>query len=73
MSTRILKKLNDEKRGALAAETVTEATLRRVEASEKDHEIPLWELILTPLEAELKLTRREISKPQKKQTEFCTS
>nr|GEV13200.1 microtubule-associated protein 70-2-like [Tanacetum cinerariifolium] len=59
-----LKKINDEKKQALAAQFAAEATLRRVHAAQKDDEIPPIEAIIAPLEAELKLLRMEISKLQ---------
>jgi len=46
-----IKKTNDEKRAALAAQFAAEATLRRVHAIEA---------IIAPLEAELKLARLEV-------------
>ncbi|KAG0583108.1 hypothetical protein KC19_3G110100 [Ceratodon purpureus] len=59
-----LKKLNDEKKAALAAQFAAEATLRRVQAAQKDEELPPIEAILAPLEAELKIARQEIAKLQ---------
>ncbi|CAL5330584.1 unnamed protein product [Camellia sinensis] len=55
-----IKKINDEKKAALAAQFAAEATLRRVHAAQKDDEMPPIEAIITPLEAELKLARLEI-------------
>lgn len=55
-----IKKINDEKKAALAAQFAAEATLRRVHAAQKDDEMPPIEAIITPLEAELKLTRLEV-------------
>lgn len=57
-----LKKVNDEKKAALAAQFAAEATLRRVHAAQKDDEMPPIEAIITPLEAELKLARLEVYK-----------
>lgn len=54
-----MKKLNDERKAALAAQTAAEATLRRVHASQKDNDMPSLEVILAPLEAELKIARQE--------------
>ncbi|CAL9131514.1 unnamed protein product [Musa acuminata var. zebrina] len=54
-----IKKINDEKREALAAQFAAEATLRRVHSAQKDDDMPPIEAILAPLEAELKLTRHE--------------
>ncbi|XP_024381202.1 microtubule-associated protein 70-3 [Physcomitrium patens] len=59
-----LKKLNDEKKAALAAQFAAEATLRRVHAAQKDEQLPSIEEILSPLEAELKIARQEIAKLQ---------
>ncbi|KAL4587329.1 hypothetical protein LXL04_000198 [Taraxacum kok-saghyz] len=59
-----IKKINDEKKQALAAQFAAEATLRRVHAAQKDDEIPPIEAIIAPLEAELKLIRMEVSKLQ---------
>lgn len=56
-----LKKLNDEKKAALAAQFAAEATLRRVHAAQKDEQLPSIEEILSPLEAELKIARQEVS------------
>ncbi|KAF7019541.1 hypothetical protein CFC21_032705 [Triticum aestivum] len=58
------KKINDEKKAALAAQFAAEATLRRVHAAQKDDDMPPIEAILAPLEAELKLARQEIAKLQ---------
>ncbi|CAL5351808.1 unnamed protein product [Camellia sinensis] len=54
-----IKKINDEKKAALAAQFAAEATLRRVHAAQKDDEMPPIEAIITPLEAKLKLARLE--------------
>ncbi|CAA0837413.1 Microtubule-associated protein 70-2 [Striga hermonthica] len=59
-----IKKINEEKKAALAAQFAAEATLRRVHAAQKDDEMPPIEAIITPLEAELKLTRTEVAKLQ---------
>ncbi|XP_062228610.1 microtubule-associated protein 70-3-like [Phragmites australis] len=59
-----VKKINDEKKAALAAQFAAEATLRRVHAAQKDEDMPPIEAILAPLEAELKLSRQEIAKLQ---------
>nr|GMC90368.1 microtubule-associated protein 70-1-like isoform X1 [Ipomoea batatas] len=58
------KKLNDEKKAALAAQFAAEATLRRLHAAQKDDDLPPIEAIIAPLEAELKLTRMEVAKLQ---------
>ncbi|MCE3216912.1 hypothetical protein HAX54_009315 [Datura stramonium] len=59
-----IKKAYDEKKAALAAQFAAEATLRRVHAAQKDDEMPPIEAIITPLEAELKLSRLEMAKLQ---------
>ncbi|KAL2631414.1 hypothetical protein R1flu_016100 [Riccia fluitans] len=59
-----VKKINDEKKAALAAQYAAEATLRRVQAAQKDDDMPPIEAILAPLEAELKLAKRDIAKLQ---------
>ncbi|KAG6504718.1 microtubule-associated protein 70-1-like isoform X1 [Zingiber officinale] len=59
-----IKKINDEKKAALAAQFAAEATLRRVHAAQKDDDMPPIEAILAPLEAELKLARQEVTKLQ---------
>eukprot|EP00249_Psilotum_nudum_P021692 c28209_g1_i1 orf=279-2159(+) len=59
-----LKKINDEKKAALAAQFAAEATLRRVQAAQKDEDMPPIEAILAPIEAELKLARQEVVKLQ---------
>jgi len=59
-----VKKINDEKKTALAAQFAAEATLRRVHAAQKDEDLPPIEAILAPLEAELRLTYKEIAKLQ---------
>ncbi|KAG6499601.1 hypothetical protein ZIOFF_039391 [Zingiber officinale] len=55
-----IKKINDEKKAAMAAQFAAEATLRRVHAAQKDDDTPPIEAILAPLEAELKLARQEL-------------
>ncbi|CAA0815193.1 Microtubule-associated protein 70-2 [Striga hermonthica] len=59
-----IKKINEEKKAALAAQFAAEATLRRVHSAQKDDEMPPIEAIIAPLEAELKLTRTEVTKLQ---------
>ncbi|XP_028223582.1 microtubule-associated protein 70-1-like [Glycine soja] len=59
-----IKKINEEKRAALAAQFAAEATLRRVHAAQKDDEMPPIEAIIASLEAELKLARMEVAKLQ---------
>jgi len=55
-----IKKTNDEKKAAFAAQYAAEATLRRVHAAQKDEDMPPIEAILAPVEAELKLARQEV-------------
>jgi hypothetical protein len=55
-----VKKINDEKKTALAAQYAAEATLRRVHAAQKDEDLPPIEAILAPLEAELRLACKEV-------------
>ncbi len=55
-----VKKINDEKKTALAAQFAAEATLRRVHAAQKDEDLPPIEAILAPLEAELRLSYKEV-------------
>lgn len=55
-----MKKINDEKKAAVAAQNAAEATLRRVQAAQKDNDLPPLEVILAPLEAELKVLRHEV-------------
>ncbi|CAK9211474.1 unnamed protein product [Sphagnum troendelagicum] len=59
-----VKKINDEKKTALAAQFAAEATLRRVHAAQKDEDLPPIEAILAPLEAELRLAYKEIARLQ---------
>lgn len=56
-----VKKINDEKKAAITAQNAAEATLRRVQAAQKDNDLPSLEVILAPLEAELKVARHEVS------------
>lgn len=56
-----MKKINDEKKAAITAQNAAEATLRRVQAAQKDNDLPSLEVILAPLEAELKVARHEVS------------
>ncbi|EPS68244.1 hypothetical protein M569_06527, partial [Genlisea aurea] len=59
-----IKKINEEKKAALAAQFAAEGTLRRVHAAQKDDEMPPLESIIAPLEAELKLARSQVAKLQ---------
>ncbi|KAK4398828.1 Microtubule-associated protein 70-5 [Sesamum angolense] len=56
-----IKKLMDEKKEALAAQYAAEATLRRVYANQKDDDSVPIELVIAPLEAELKMHKNEIA------------
>lgn len=55
-----IKKLTDEKREALTAQYAAEATLRRVYANQKDEDSIPIELVIAPLEAELKMHKNEV-------------
>ncbi|XP_073285080.1 microtubule-associated protein 70-2-like [Primulina huaijiensis] len=59
-----IKNINEEKKSALASQFAAEGTLRRVHAAHKDGEMPPFEAIIAPLEAELKLARLEVTKLQ---------
>ncbi|EFJ18059.1 hypothetical protein SELMODRAFT_113465 [Selaginella moellendorffii] len=59
-----LKRTNDERKSALAAQAAAEATLRRLHASQKDEDLLPLEAILAPVEAELKSTRNDFLKLQ---------
>ncbi|KAG1334166.1 Microtubule-associated protein 70-2 [Cocos nucifera] len=59
-----IKKINDEKKASMAAQFAAEATLRRVDAAQRDDDITPLEANLAPVEAELKLARQEIVKLQ---------
>ncbi|KAI3456579.1 hypothetical protein Pfo_013242 [Paulownia fortunei] len=56
-----VKKLTDEKKEALAAQYAAEATLRRVYANQKDDDSVPIELVIAPLEAELKMHKNEVA------------
>ncbi|GER52839.1 microtubule-associated protein 70-5 [Striga asiatica] len=56
-----IKKLTDEKKEALAAQYAAEATLRRVYATQKDDDSVPIELVIAPLEAELKMHKNEVA------------
>ncbi|KAH6777244.1 microtubule-associated proteins 70-5 [Perilla frutescens var. frutescens] len=56
-----LKKLTDEKKEALAAQYAAEATLRRVYSNQKDDDSIPIELVIAPLEAELKICKNEVA------------
>ncbi|KMZ57131.1 microtubule-associated proteins 70-2 [Zostera marina] len=59
-----IKRINEEKREALAAQFAAEATLRRVHASQKDEDTQPLEAVLSPLEAEIKLLKQEVANLQ---------
>ncbi|GAU14718.1 hypothetical protein TSUD_203670, partial [Trifolium subterraneum] len=54
-----IKKLADEKKGALAAQYAAEATLRRVHANQKNEYSAPIDTVIAPLEAEIKMYRNE--------------
>ncbi|EYU27662.1 hypothetical protein MIMGU_mgv1a021959mg [Erythranthe guttata] len=56
-----IKKLTDEKKEALAAQYAAELTLRRVYADQKDDDYVPIELIIAPLEAELRMRKNEVA------------
>ncbi|KAG6392408.1 hypothetical protein SASPL_146626 [Salvia splendens] len=56
-----IKKLTNEKKEALAAQYAAEATLRRVYANQKDDDSIPIELVIAPLEAELKMYKNEVA------------
>ncbi|XP_018823739.1 microtubule-associated protein 70-5-like isoform X1 [Juglans regia] len=56
-----IKKLTSEKKDALAAQHAAEATLRRVYANQKDNDSVPIELVVAPLEAEIKMYKNEIA------------
>eukprot|EP00253_Pinus_taeda_P033516 PITA_33516 len=55
-----IKKLNDEKKAALATQFAVESALRRVYAAQKDEDMIPLEALLAPFEAEIKATRHHI-------------
>ncbi|KAF1890696.1 hypothetical protein Lal_00013291 [Lupinus albus] len=56
-----IKKVNEEKKDALAAQFAAEATLRRVYAEQKDDDFVPIESFISPLEAEIKMYKNEIT------------
>lgn len=56
-----MKKLTDEKKEALTAQYAAEATLRRVYANQKDDDSVPIELVIAPLEAELRIRKSEVA------------
>ncbi|KAM3707570.1 hypothetical protein ACJW31_02G034800 [Castanea mollissima] len=59
-----VKKLTSEKKDALAAQYVAEATLRRVYANQKEDDSLPIESVIAPLEAEIKMYKNEIAAMQ---------
>lgn len=55
-----VRKMEGEKRNALAAQYAVESTLRRVHANQKDEELPPMEFVIAPLEAEIKMQKNEV-------------
>lgn len=56
-----IKKLANEKKEALAAQFSAEAVLRRVYATQKDEELIPVEVLIAPLESDIKQYRNEVS------------
>ncbi|CAN0890809.1 Microtubule-associated protein 70-5 [Linum grandiflorum] len=56
-----IKKIENEKREALSAQFAAEAALRRVHANQKDDDFPSIESFIAPLEAEIKMYKKEIA------------
>ncbi|KAG8385865.1 hypothetical protein BUALT_Bualt03G0089600 [Buddleja alternifolia] len=56
-----IKKLTDEKKEALAGQYAAEATLRRVYADQKDDDSVPIELVIAPLEAQIKILKNEVA------------
>lgn len=56
-----IKNLTDEKKDALAAQYAAEAALRRLHIDEKEDDFLPFESVITPLEAEIKMCRNEIT------------
>ncbi|OIV96058.1 hypothetical protein TanjilG_27162 [Lupinus angustifolius] len=56
-----IKKVSEEKKDALAAQFAAEATLRRVYAEQKDDDFVPIESFISPLEAEIKMHKNEIT------------
>eukprot|EP00271_Cylindrocystis_brebissonii_P013030 TRINITY_DN32583_c0_g1_i1.p1 TRINITY_DN32583_c0_g1~~TRINITY_DN32583_c0_g1_i1.p1 ORF type:complete len:588 (+),score=137.30 TRINITY_DN32583_c0_g1_i1:153-1916(+) len=59
-----LKKANDLKKVAFATQAAAEATSRRLQAAQKDVSMPSVDMILGPVEAELKMMQKEAAKLQ---------
>ncbi|KAK4271023.1 hypothetical protein QN277_019779 [Acacia crassicarpa] len=56
-----IKKLNDEKKDALAAQYAAETTLRRLHANQKEDERVPVQTVIAPLEAEIEMSKNEIT------------
>ncbi|KAI9126808.1 hypothetical protein K1719_002404 [Acacia pycnantha] len=56
-----IKKLNDEKKDVLAAQYAAETTLRRLHANQKEDECVPVQTVIAPLEAEIKMSKNEIT------------
>ncbi|XWS12959.1 hypothetical protein CRYUN_Cryun37aG0134600 [Craigia yunnanensis] len=56
-----IKRLTNEKKDAVAAQFAAEATLRRVHANQKDDDDVSIESVIVPLEAEIKMNKKEIA------------
>nr|PNR34763.1 hypothetical protein PHYPA_022661 [Physcomitrium patens] len=57
-----VKTLNDERKATVAAQSAAEATMQRVQASQKSNKVSLLEVILAPVQAEVTVVHQEISK-----------
>lgn len=55
-----IKKLTNEKKGALAAQFAAESALRRVHANQKDDECVPVEAVIAPLESDIKMYKNEV-------------
>lgn len=55
-----MKKLNDEKKDALAAQYAAETTLRRVHANQKEDDSVPIQSVIAPLEAQIKMFKNEV-------------
>ncbi|KAL5209295.1 hypothetical protein ABZP36_004918 [Zizania latifolia] len=56
-----VKRLSNERKGALSAQLEAEATLRRIHSSQKDEEVVPFDAIIAPLESDIKAYRHEIA------------
>lgn len=55
-----IKKLNNSKKEAIAAQFAAEATLRRLHASQKEEELVPLEAVIAPLESDIKIYKNEV-------------